>query len=596
MSKKSKLILATALFGAALFAASCGGGGGGGATAETGTGSGSRSGGGGGGGGGGTPSPTEQGRVLALLDVGTASAGTLNPVTICQLKSDNKAYCGNDLNPGANVDLEYVHEFPNGNVVLKGSDNKLYFFDGSQVKKLTTYRTLGGTSDINAPAGIDISSGTTYYKTEDGNFVIIYDGSSNITVITREGKVIKGSGISSADDINRTCNTVKSGSTYYKLNPDGSSSNVTATTPNEVLYRAGDKVLVKKDSKVYLSSNECSTSGAVEVVDIGSSTDYDAKMVKVGNDFYIAVRAGKSGTDLYYYRVSGNTPTPLKIDITLHAANKYYYALDGRGYLYAITAADTVKAYKPTDGTSAGNVTVTGVAGLLALADRVLAKSTTNAFEITTTGSMVIAVDKGTGPLHTALNRCTDVTNTKDFDGVGTNFVRCVYESGGSTTLYSLTYDSGTYKVASSDPVTGTFNKARWASNKVLVSVGSTVYLCNTTTTPSISCSSTDLSTLDLTNISRYLKVNGLDVFYTSSGVLKVGNVFDLPSALPITVSSASGGNASFDLNRFAFSFKPAVALCATQIVYLSSRTASPKTYTIAQPSNGCVKRILKVY
>jgi len=101
MSRKSKLILATAVFGAALFGASCGGGGGGGTATTTGSGSGS----GGGGGGGETPSPTEEGQVLALLDVGTASAGTLKPVTICQLKSDNKAYCGNDLNPSANVDL-----------------------------------------------------------------------------------------------------------------------------------------------------------------------------------------------------------------------------------------------------------------------------------------------------------------------------------------------------------------------------------------------------------------------------------------------------------------------------------------------------------
>ncbi|MFZ8785268.1 hypothetical protein, partial [Thermocrinis sp.] len=67
--------------------------------------------------------------------------------------------------------------------------------------------------------------------------------------------------------------------------------------------------------------------------------------------------------------------------------------------------------------------------------------------------------------------------------------------------------------------------------------------------------------------------------------------------SLPITVSNASGGNASFDLTRFAFSFRPATAPsgCNTQILYFSSRTASPKTYTLDR-ANTCVKRILKVY
>jgi hypothetical protein len=105
------------------------------------------------------------------------------------------------------------------------------------------------------------------------------------------------------------------------------------------------------------------------------------------------------------------------------------------------------------------------------------------------------------------------------------------------------------------------------------------------------------LPAIDPTNISSYLKSNGNNVFYVrSGGVLKVGNIFDPPSALPITVSDASGGNASFDLNRFAFSFRLGGAPCATQILYLPSRNASPKIYIIAQPSNACVERILKVY
>ncbi len=152
MSRKSKLILATALFGAALFAASCGSSDNGGTTAGTGSGSGTGGGSGGGsgsGGGGPTPSPaTVEGRVLAVLTTGAATAGAVNPVAICELKSDNKAHCGNDLNPSENSDIRYLHEFPNGNVVLAGSGDVLYFFNAphNTLTKLTTFRALNGTS------------------------------------------------------------------------------------------------------------------------------------------------------------------------------------------------------------------------------------------------------------------------------------------------------------------------------------------------------------------------------------------------------------------------------------------------------------------
>jgi hypothetical protein len=584
MSKKSKLILATAVFGASLFGASCGGGDGGGTTAGTGT-----------GGGGGTPSPTEEGKVLALLEVGTASAGTFKPVTICQLKSDNKAHCGNDLNPSADVELEYLYEFPipNGNVVLKAG-SVLYFFNGSQVVRPTSYRALGATSDTPSPGGINIPSGTvTYYAKDD--FVIIHStgGGGTVIAVSKTGKVIKDTGISSSD-INTSCEAVAKGTATYKLNTDGTSSNVTATIPDEVLVEAGDRFLVKKGGKIYLSSSECSITGAVEVVDIGDSDDYDVKMVKVGNDFYIAVR---DDTDLYYYRVSGNTVTDFTSSeaITLNSADKYYYALDGRGRLYAITDDDTVSVFN-IDGTLAGNATETDVTftGLLGLADRALAKASgtpNKVYEITISGSTVNLANKGNA-LYTVVDKCTDGSNTISVVGAGTNFIRCAHDSG----LYSLTFDSGSglYSHASHSVA---IDDVKWATGKVLVKSSSVIKLCSTTTTPSISCSNTDLPDLDPTDISLYLKFNGLDVFYTtSSGVLKVGNVFDPPSALPITVSSPSGGNASFDLNKFAFSFGP--SSCRNQIVYFSSRTASPKRYTItmAQPSNACVDRILKVF
>jgi len=600
MSKKGKLILATAVFGTALFAASCGGGGGGGTTAGTGTG------GGGGGGGGGTPSPTEQGRVLALLNMGSASAGAVNKVAICRLMSNNKAECGSDLNPNADVTLEYVHEFSNGNVVLKDSDNKLYFFDGSQVKKLTTYRTLGGISDINDPAGIAIPSSATYYVTP--NFVVMHGSGGKLVAVSKDGKVIKEDSSVTINGTKLSCHeVVTKGGTDYKLKVDGTSYSTTITIPDDILTSAGGKYLVKVQEgpkyKIYLSDSKCSASGVL--VDTLSNDINDAKMVKVGDDFYIAVRAGTGGTNLYYYRVSGNTSTPLNTSITLHSADKYYYALDGRGVLYAITAADTVSAYKPTNGASiTPAATVSGVAGLLAFADRVLAKVTTSsgdnkAYEITATDSGVNAVDKGGGSLYTALNRCTDA-NTQRVDGEGTNFIRCLYDGGATEVLYSLAYNSGNYQSASYDlpgASSSSIAKALFGVGKVLVRPGgsSTIYLCNTTTTPSISCSVTDLPDITI-SINNYLKVNGNDVFYRigSSGLytLKVGNIFDPPSALPFTASSASGGNASFDLNRFAFSSGP--DFCRNQIIYFPSRNASARRYDL--PSGTCVARILKVY
>jgi hypothetical protein len=591
MSKKSKLILATAVFGAALFGASCGGGGG---TAAGG------GGGSGGGGGGNQPPPaTEEGKVLALLDVGSAGAGTVKPMTICKLMSNNKVECGNDLNPNADLNLEYVYEFGNENVALKAGD-VLYFFNGSQVIKPTSYRALGATSDTSAPGGINIPSGTvTYYATDD--FVIIHStgGGNTVIAVSKTGKVIKDTGISSSN-IDESCETVTKSGTTYKLNTDGTSSNITATIPDEVLYSAGDKSLVRKGTRVYLSDSGCSATGVlVDTLSSGVSINdvYMVKVIDSNNNphFFIAIRTStNSNRDVKYYRVSGDSATDLTSSgaISLYATglNPYYYALDGRGRLYAITAADTVRVYN-TEGTLAGTASVTGVAGFLGLADRALAKTGTNVYQITTTGSAATAVDKGTA-LYTVVNNCTH-TDTRSVDGAGTNFVRCAHNSG----LYSLTFDSGTglYSQASHSVTISSDDDVKWATNKVLVkpSTGS-IQLCSTTTTPSISCSDTDLLDLNPTNINsgKYLKFNGNNVFYLSGTSPKVGDIFGTQTTLPIAVSSPSGGNASFDLTKFAFSFKPAGAACNTRIAYFSSPTANPKLYAL--PSGACVERILK--
>ncbi len=576
MSKKGKLILATAVFGAALFGASCGGGG------ETASAPPPPP----------PPPPGVEGQVLALLEVGTVSAGTLKPVTICQLKSDNKAYCENDLNPTANVDLYYGYEFGNGNVLLMDAGWIGYFFDGSQVIRLDGFRPLGASSatpKTPAPGGITIpnptASGTKVYVTP--NFVILLTNSDkDLVVVTRSGEVIKDSN-TSAMSVNASCEAVKKGGTDFKLNTDGTS---TSTTIPTTLASAGGKSLVRDGSNIYLSDSRCSASGVL----VATTNANDARMVKVGDDFFIAMRVGGN---LHYYKVSGDTPTPLNTSITLAGgANEYFYALDGMGRLYARTAGNTVSVYSNISGLPIGSVTVGGLQTLLGFEDRALARGS-NVWEITTTGSTVNALDKGGGALLTALDRCTEHGRTRAINGEGTNFIRCVYEHGSTRVLYSLTFDSGAYGNASYN-LPAAFNDVLWAPNKALIEAGGTIYLCNTPPGSSISCSATDLPDLD-TGIKHYLKANFStnDVFYTTSGGnLKVGNIFDPPGLLPITVSEPSGGNASLDLNKFAFSFRPAGAPCATGITYLSSRTASPRTYTIAQPSNACVARILKTF
>jgi hypothetical protein len=134
------------------------------------------------------------------------------------------------------------------------------------------------------------------------------------------------------------------------------------------------------------------------------------------------------------------------------------------------------------------------------------------------------------------------------------------------------------------------------------------IYLCTTTTAPfSVSCSEADLPNpvgnlpiRDTTRIYPFtalLKFNGNNVFYLSGTSPRVGNIFGTPQSLTTAVTAATGGNATFDLTKFAFSFRPVDAPpgCNTQVAFFSSTTAAPKFYTLSTP-NTCVTRILKTF
>jgi hypothetical protein len=623
MSKKSKLILATALFGAALFAASCGGGGG--STAGTGGGSGgngsSGGSGGGGGGGGETPPATVEAKVLAQLTTGVATAGPVNPVAVCELKSDNKAYCGNDLNPSENAVLTYIHEFDNGNVVLRNTSNILYFFDASSntLTKLTSFRAVGSSSESTASTGITIPAGATIQTTP--NLVMMYNNAGDLVVVTKSGKVIRDSNINVPNN-NASCEKVEKSGFTYSLSVDGTSS-LTSGVPTDLNVSAGGMHLVRRGNSIYLTSDKCSVDLLVDNIAAGVQ---DAKMVKVGNDFFIAVRDNTA--NIHYYRVSGSTvtrilsnaPGAIAAPIATPGNGIYDYALAGNGYLFAIDQGNPgdVNIYDTTGvQVTGGAVNVTpaanNVTGLLAFGNRVLA--VTNVPDVREVDSAGNVNNTPAGADTTALQRCTDAVNTVAVNGAGTNFIRCVFDNGAANrpVLYSLVYDTvdARYRVTSTNlnPNAHTAvnqNQILFGADKVLIPTDgdiTNVLLCSTTLTPSISCSDTGLSGIDdltLSDLTRVylgsaIKFSGNNVFYVGGGIPRVGNIFD-PKPMPITVIGASGGNASFDLTKFAFSFRPAGATCNTQIAYLSSPTAAPKFYTIAQPSNTCVNNILKVF
>jgi hypothetical protein len=484
--------------------------------------------------------------------------------------------------------------------------------------KLTTFREVGGTTDQTVATGITIPAGANDYILRS-DFVIIRNAANDIVVVTNQGRVIRDSNTTVPE---RACPIVNKAGNNFRLSTDGTSTSVT----NVPILRAqaGGMFLVQEGNSLYLTSDRCTTFGAVLIDTIVAFNN--AKMRQVGGEFRIAVRQG--GNNLNYYRVSGTTVTRLRgpapslsgLAIGLPAgANELFYDIDSNGYLYAITAANQVTVHD-TNGSQLGasvNLPAGATAvGLLAFADRVLVVDTGNnqvhSVDQTRTLTANVGID------FNAVSRCAGA-NTIVTNGVGTNFIRCVFDDGGGPgnaglILYSLTFDGAVYgsapfviNNAAHTPITR--DDVRFGVGRVLVfDAANNIRLCTTTNTnpPSISCSTTNLPSVnpaDLTdpiNPNRFLKSNGNNVFYardragSAVNPPRVGNIFDPPSALSIAVTGASGGNASFDLTKFAFSFQPPTALCNTHIAYLSSPTATPKLYAL--PSGTCVQRILKVF
>jgi len=135
MSKKGKLILATALFGASLFGASCGGGGGSGTVStssppETPP----------------APSASDVAKVLVLAAKGITSPGATIGLFEGTIKSDGTVSWSSDRHPGENL-LEYCHEFSNRSVVLCDlANNSVYLYTAGTLSQVTTGVTVAGST------------------------------------------------------------------------------------------------------------------------------------------------------------------------------------------------------------------------------------------------------------------------------------------------------------------------------------------------------------------------------------------------------------------------------------------------------------------
>jgi len=130
MSKKGKLILATALFGAALFGASCGGGGGTESTPPPLS----------------SSPPSDVARVLVLAAKGIGSPGATVGLFEGTIKSDGTVVWSPDRHPGDNL-LEYCHEFSDRSVVLCDIANRsVYLYTAGSLNQVITGVTVAGST------------------------------------------------------------------------------------------------------------------------------------------------------------------------------------------------------------------------------------------------------------------------------------------------------------------------------------------------------------------------------------------------------------------------------------------------------------------
>ncbi len=363
MSKKGKLILATALFGAALFGASCGGGGGTASAPPPPP----------------APSASDVAKVLVLAAKGITSAGATVGLFEGTVKSDGTVSWSSDLLPGENV-LDYYHEFSNRSVLLYDiNDDSVHLYTGT-LNPVTT--GVDVVYDTITP--ITITSGLAFFSPYHiflPNFVVMDDGTSGGNVdyiITSNGRIVEMPGTTehllyAGRDYLVVGNGTATSEHVYIVKRDGS---VEILDWNDALagiqpinggqvrfldrvqgtdiillgHTSGSAnaiyVILEDGTPVRITNSTNASTGDDPVANISSG-----KIMRDANgNIFVAINyedsAGRNSIQYFKIIPSGSgsvvfTPlTPINLGTTTdNPLRRGGYALDGNGRLYAITFA-----------------------------------------------------------------------------------------------------------------------------------------------------------------------------------------------------------------------------------------------------------------
>lgn len=360
MSKKGKLILATALFGAALFGASCGGGGGGG-TAST------------------SPPPpppaSDVAKVLVLAAKGITSPGATVGLFEGTIKSDGTVSWSPDRHPGENR-LDYYHEFSNKSVLLYDTDDKsVYLYTAGTLNPVTEGLSASGgtTTDITITSFLAFSS---IYHIFLPNFVVMDNGGDVDYIITSNGKIVEFPGnaerllyagrdylVVGDRDTNEYVYIIKKDGNVTILDWNDLAGGIQPIASGQV--RVLDRV---QGTDIILLGHTSSSANAVYViledgtpVRITNSTnastgddpvaDIDSgKIMRDANgNIFVAINYTDGTNNLIQYfkiippgpsSVVFTPPTPINLGLVADNPRRSGgYALDGNGRLYVITHA-----------------------------------------------------------------------------------------------------------------------------------------------------------------------------------------------------------------------------------------------------------------
>ena len=374
MSKKGKLILATALFGAALFGASCGGGGGGGTASAP------------------PPPPppsppaaSDVAKVLVLAAKGTTSPGVTVGLYEGTIKSDGTISWSSDKNPGDNR-LEYYHEFSNKSVLLYDEGNQsVYLYTGGTLNPVTKGVEVNRDTITSITMTTSVAN-TSVHNIFLPNFVVIHVGGTahELRIITSSGAIVRVYGSGSLARLvyaGRDYLVVRNGATneyVYIIKKDGSVEILDwndATSDKDPISGGRVKLLDRvQGTDIILLGHTSASPNAVYVIledgtpvritnstnaSTGDNPVADIKSGKIMRDangnIFVAINYVSSNTNyIEYFKIipsrSGSivfTP-PAPIDLGPTANNpprKGGYALDGNGRLYVIDYDSTDNNY-----------------------------------------------------------------------------------------------------------------------------------------------------------------------------------------------------------------------------------------------------------